>query len=99
MKNFHPRFLFTQLSGVVVGFGGCFITMKLLHTKLEPIFEQSTGVPILAITIWSVSLVGSMIIAMKVWGWILVKMGLLSESEAKGYPYSKPWEQDEDDLL
>ena len=30
------------------------------------------------------------------WGRILVLIGILSKEEAKGYPYSKPWEKKEE---
>jgi len=33
-------------------------------------------------------LIGSMVL----WGKVLVLMGILTKDEAKGYPYSKPWE-------
>ena len=32
-------------------------------------------------------------ITMVIWGKILVVFGILSKSEAKGYPWSKPWKE------
>ena len=43
----------------------------------------------LIIILFGVALMGSMYL----WGRILVVIGVLSKEEAKGYPYSKPWER------
>jgi hypothetical protein len=36
------------------------------------------------------------ILGMVLWGRFLVVIGLLTKEEARGYPYSKPWERGRD---
>ncbi len=40
------------------------------------------------VVLFIVTILGSMIL----WGRFLVLIGILDKDEAKGYPYSKPWE-------
>lgn len=99
-KKSYPRFVFTQISGVVAGLLGAFVAVKMLYIKMQSTFEGTDGTfPFVAVLFLAVILVGSMIGAMKIWGWLLVKIGLLSKEEAKGYPYSKPWEVEDDKYL
>ena len=94
MRKAYPRkFIFTQISAPFVGFAGVFLTIFILNRlhwipdpKTEPNLIKILIIVILFITV----LIGSMVL----WGRILVMLGILTEEEAKGYPYSKPWEKD-----
>ncbi len=43
----------------------------------------------LIVITFGIILIGSMLL----WGRVLVLFGALTKEEAKGYPYSKPWEE------
>ena len=99
-KIFYPRFIFTQVSGVVAGLLGAFMAVKLIYPKMQSSLEGDSGnFPVVAAIIWAVILVISLIGTMKLWGWLLVKIGFPSKEEAKGYPYSKPWKEKESNYL
>lgn len=79
---------------------GAFVVVKISYTKMQSTFEGADGTfPFVSVLFLAVILVGSIIGAMKVWGWLLVKIGLLSKEEAKGYPYSKPWEVEDNNYM
>jgi hypothetical protein len=44
------------------------------------------------IAFFIIACIGGSVGSMVLWGRILVMLGILSKEEAKGYPYSKPWE-------
>ena len=86
-----PRFYFSQLSGlavIAVAFiGWCLIVRSIFG----PINSDAIGAVILA-----AFLVGALVFcaaAIGVWRFLLVRLGLLSREEARGYPYSRPWER------
>jgi hypothetical protein len=80
------RFVFTQLSAVVV----------MIAAMVPPIIAVATLRSVVGDGWAWASLVillpGSMLAAILVWKWILLLCGILSPREAKGYPYSRPWE-------
>ena len=90
-KKSYPRFIFTQISGVVAGLFGAFVAVKVLYTKMQTTFGGNDEIFPHAKVLFVIC-VGTMIGTMKIWCWLLVKIGLLSKEEAKGYPYSKPWQ-------
>lgn len=94
MKASCPKkFLFTQLSAPIIGFLALFLVLILtkehfrVFFTLEPLsLFLKVGV---VIALFLFVLLGSMY----VWGRVLVRLGILTKEEAKGYPYSKPWEK------
>jgi H+/Cl- antiporter ClcA len=95
----YPRFIFTQISGVIVGLVVAFIAVYLSYTRMKYIFESNNDhFPLFPVMLVSIAFVVTVIGSMKLWGLLLVKTGILSKEEAKGYPYSKPWEKDDNSL-
>jgi len=94
MKQSYPKkFLFTQLSAPIVGAAGLFFLLSLTKQYFPALLDLKSGSLFfkvaLLITLFVFGLVGSLY----VWGRILTSLGILTEEEAKGYPYSKPWEK------
>jgi hypothetical protein len=97
MKKTCPKkFIFTQLSAPIMGFAGFFFILKIVKEFFPTLFDLESGSffynGAVFITLLLFGLLGSML----VWGRILVYLGILTKEEAKGYPYSKPWERCKD---
>ncbi|MFC1703946.1 hypothetical protein ACFL1E_04080 [Candidatus Omnitrophota bacterium] len=86
MKN--KKFIFTQISAPFIG-GGSVILGAMFFRKHFPIQTFTLLTTVLTMVGFLVVLVGSILL----WGRILVLLGILTKEEAKGYPFSKPWEQ------
>jgi len=100
MSGFRGRFLFTQLSALPV----FFITMGIVVLLLGRIIDlpswlrerPGSAMQVLGLIV-AVSAIGCVgILGMVLWGRLLVVVGLLAKEEARGYPYSKPWEKGHD---
>ncbi len=85
------KFLFTQLSAPLIGFASLFLGIYLAKKIFPSFFLEFNLIKIILIgTSYIALLLGSMIL----WGKVLVFIGILTKEEGKGYPYSKPWEDD-----
>jgi|WetSurMetagenome_2_1015567.scaffolds.fasta_scaffold406460_1 hypothetical protein len=85
------KYYFTQISAPVIASLTGYVAVKLLKLFLGDWFQADNSVHVLffGTTIVVVSLGG-----VSIWGKILSLIGILSKKEAKGYPFSKPWEAD-----
>ncbi|MBU2630289.1 MAG: hypothetical protein KKE61_16885 [Proteobacteria bacterium] len=91
MKPKTIKFLFTQLSAPIIGFSALFFGIYLAKKMFPTFFMDFNFFKIVLIgTSYIALLLGSMIL----WGKILISIGILTKEEGKGYPYSKPWEDD-----
>lgn len=95
MKNRKSKYYFTQLSAPVVFFISIFFLLKFTKTLYPEFFIDSDRNKIF---IFSVVFVPLSVFSMVLWGKVLVLMKILSREEAQGYPYSKPW-KNENDIL
>jgi membrane-bound ClpP family serine protease len=83
------KFIFTQLSAPIVC-GVTILGIGFLIGKFHPINGKNLT---LTDCLLLLLLFASMFLSMYFWGRILVLLGILTKEEAKGYPYSKPWEK------
>ena len=81
------KYYITQLSAPIVGVGVALILLAIVG-KLG-ILNNAKSEELEFITISLVFL--TIPITMVIWGKILALLGILSKSEAKGFPWSKPW--------
>lgn len=88
MKKGIGKYVFAQVSGVVVGIVLVY-SVILLIKKLNPSLLQFTDS--LSMIVFTICALLAFVFVMTLWGKILVLVGLLTKEEAKGYPYSKPW--------
>ena len=88
-RPFEKKYLFTQLSAPLVGSVGVFLLIRLFHSVAD--FNSFSGNFKVLLT-RALFLIGLMVF-MVLWGRILVWLGILTREEAKGYPYSNPWEK------
>ncbi len=85
----NKKFYFTQLSApIVAGACGC-IAVQLLKFFLGDWYNDED---IVNVVILGTIIITSCIVGMILWGKFLVLIGILNTEEAKGYPFSKPWE-------
>lgn len=88
------KFFFTQISAPIIGSG----SMLLVAIWLGKHFPINRNLSSFRDWIYLGALFLTLFLSMYLWGRILVLLGILTKEEAKGYPYSKPWEK-EDNLL
>jgi hypothetical protein len=93
-KSVPNKYILTQLSGVVVGL----IVPILALLFLEPFGVNFThftasGFSGSKFIIGIVVLWSTFFASIYLWGKILCLIGILKWEEAKGFPYSKPWEK------
>jgi len=88
MKKRIGKYLFTQISGLFVALISVFVLILLIR-KIQPSLLDLAD--LLSISIFMIFFLSVLIGSMILWGKLLVFVGLLTEEEAKGYPYSKPW--------
>lgn len=84
------KYLFTQLSGLFIGLlsgSTAFILMK--HNFPHFVYASYNKIPNAVILSFIVLM--AYFIGVLSWGKVLVRIGILTKKEAKGYPYSKPW--------
>jgi hypothetical protein len=88
------KFLFTQVSAPIVG-SGTALLVALCWGKYSPIDRNLSS-----FKVWIAlgSLFLALCLSMYLWGRLLVLLGVLTREEANDYPFSKPWEK-ENDLL
>jgi hypothetical protein len=95
MRRNRLRFLFSQLSAIPVFLSavlaGVFVLWELRACAPARPPEWAVLVAIVAV---GAGLALLSALAMALWGKMLVCLGVLSAEEARGYPYSKPWERD-----
>jgi len=90
MKYKNTKFLLTQISAPIVGIASVFLIIFLTKGISPNLFSELNFFKVsVVIIIFGIVLIGSMAI----WGKILVLFKILSKEEAKGYPYSKPWNE------
>lgn len=94
MKSSYPKkFLFTQLSAPIIGFGSWFLVLFLIKDNLRSFLDSNSYSILLRISIYVGLFIVVVLGSILIWGRILVLLGILTKEEAKGYPYSKPWEK------
>jgi len=86
------KFIFTQISAPIVGCLSAYTTIRCLMYFLANWYQ---GDKVSHVIFFAVTVLGSCMFGMFLWGQLLVKFGILSTKEAKGYPFAKPWELDE----
>jgi hypothetical protein len=96
-QRIEKRFYFTQLSAVLVGTGALLLALYLV-VPLSRLFGLAPGgladVPVLlGLCLFIAAMVVVVPTVFYAWRLLLVRLNLLSRSEANGYPYSKPWER------
>jgi hypothetical protein len=96
MRRSRIRFLFAQLSAFVAFFVSVGIVLLVLGRvfDLRSWASEWPGSAIqMAGVVGAVVAVGCIgMLAVVLWGRLLVAIGLLTREEARGYPYSRPWE-------
>jgi hypothetical protein len=94
MKQSYPKkFLFTQLSALIVGAAGLFCLLSLTKQYFPALLDLKSGSLFFKIAVLIALIVFGLVGSLYVWGRILTSLGVLTKEEAKGYPYSKPWEK------
>jgi hypothetical protein len=89
MKKIKSKYIATQLSAPIIGFASIFFVIFIVKLFSPSIFyEMSLFKVVLIVISFMIILIGSMIL----WGRVLVFFGALTKEEARGYPYSRPWE-------
>lgn len=84
-----PKYYVTQLSAPIIGLGLMFVFLALVgkYHIVETDHIDHMDIIIISLIFLTVP------ITMVVWGKLLVFFGILSRSEAKGYPWSRPWKE------
>jgi hypothetical protein len=93
MRRYPFRFLFSQLSAIAVFAAALLVGAVALRTVFAPPGAQATGWSAVATMTALAALFVFAVLAMFLWGKVLVRLGVLTAEEARGYPYSKPWER------
>jgi hypothetical protein len=83
------RYVLTQVSAPVIGCLSGYATLIIVAHLLSGWYQPDRVAHVLFFgsTIIIASLLGILL-----WGRILVLLGILSREEAKGYPFSRPWQ-------
>jgi hypothetical protein len=97
MRRYPFRFLFSQLSAFVVFGAVSLLGAVVVRRVLPPIGSQATGWSAVAAGTELVALIVFAMLAVFLWGKVLVFLGVLTAEDARGYPYSKPWERRSND--
>ena len=92
MKFKNAKFLFTQISAPIIGIASVFLIIFLTKEISPNLFSDLN---FLKVSVFMIVLFIILIGSMAIWGKILVLFKILSNEEAKGYPYSKPWNDHE----
>jgi hypothetical protein len=87
------KFIFTQISGSLIGCVSGYVAAKLLMYFFASWYQGTKATHVM---FFAISIISSCIFGMFLWGKFLVLIKLLTEKEAKGYPFSKPWESTEE---
>jgi hypothetical protein len=98
LDHIEKRFIFTQLSAVLIFCGALWVTLlvvvPLWHLLgLSPDSRADFRL-LLALVLLLIALAGFVTGFWFAWRLLLVRMGMLSAREARGYPYSKPWKHE-----
>jgi len=83
------KYYFTQISAILIAVLSSYITFELLDNWFQ------TG-NIVHELFFATIICFATFFGMILWGKILYWLGILSKKEAKGFPYSKPWETDDE---
>lgn len=96
-QRIEKRFLLTQLSAVLIVTGALVLALSLVVPLARLFGLAPGGLADVPAFLGAVLFIGAMVIAVPTalyaWRLLLIRLGLLSRREAKGYPYSKPWER------
>ena len=84
-----PKYYFTQLSAPIIALG---MVLFLLAFAGKYHIVETDSIRHLDILIISTIFL-TVPVTMVIWGKILVLFGILTKSEAKGYPWVKPWKK------
>lgn len=86
------KYIFTQISAVIIFFLSAYLFTKVMKHYS---WQNNIKMVLISIVFW----VATYGLLLCIWGRILVALGVLSKEEAKGYPFSKPWEKKDDSNL
>jgi hypothetical protein len=84
------KYIFTQLSGLFIAIIVCFSVSKLTAYLFPQVFRDQR---IVSVSIFILVLLIIIGFSMRLWARVLVLCGILKREEAKGFPFSKPWEE------
>ena len=87
--SLQKKFIFTQISGPLVGCLAGYVAMKLAMYFFASWYQ---GSKVTHVVFFATIIILSCMLGMYLWGRILVLTKVLNRKEAKGYPFSKPWE-------
>jgi hypothetical protein len=82
------KFVFTQISAPIIGCFAGFAAIKLLAYFLSGWYQRDKVSHAL---FYGFTIVIACLVGIFLWGRFLVVVGVLTNEEAKGYPFSKPW--------
>jgi len=82
------KFIFSQISGALVGCSTSYIALKILLYFFSDWYQHDNA---MHVAVFAAFIIASCFFGMYIWGKILVLMKVLSKKEAQGYPFSKPW--------
>jgi cytochrome c biogenesis protein CcdA len=86
------KYLLTQISAPIVGLTTSFFVVKILAQLFPQILREQGITQVIIIVVSVFVLLG---LSIYLWGRLLILVGILDKEEAKGYPFSKPWEKKE----
>ncbi|MCP4117701.1 MAG: hypothetical protein GY737_20340 [Desulfobacteraceae bacterium] len=88
------KFIFTQLSGPIIG---CFVGYGVIRLLFYFFSDWYMADKISHVLVFGTVIILSCVLGILLWGKVLIMLGILSKEEAKGYPFSKPWESIENE--
>jgi len=89
------KFVFTQISAPIIGCFAGFAAVKLLTYFLSGWYQPDKVSHVL---FYGLTIVMACLVGIFLWGRFLVVLGVLTNEEAKGYPFSKPWNKNPNTL-
>lgn len=91
IMNTRLKFTLTQISALIPAIAGIFISLFASRSFID-FNDRPSEFPVVQVGLFIIIFMTSVFLLFKFWAWILVQSNILTKEEAKGYPYSKPWE-------
>jgi|WetSurSiteA1Bulk_404760.scaffolds.fasta_scaffold284303_1 hypothetical protein len=82
------KYVFTQASAPVIGCFTGYVAVRMLFHFLSDWYQPDK---VFHVLFFGVTIIMSCLIGIFLWGKVLLFLGVLTKEEAKGYPFSKPW--------